>query len=111
MLSTKLVDMNNPPFEATPRALKSTSTTTPAGVTQWFALHYADGAEPSLPRTVFANSSSTSSDGGLLRFTLAPTGRAAYVVFEVPVAAVMHCRPHAEIRSALADAFGSSAAA
>lgn len=108
MLSNKLVDMNTP-FEATPRAPKSSLNTTPARPTQWFALHYTDGVEPSLPRTVFANTCTTSSDGSLLRFTLAPTGRAPHVVFEVSAVAVVRCSPHAEIRSALADAFGSAA--
>lgn len=101
--------MSNPPSEATPRAPKSTSTQTP-GVTQWFALHYAEDAEPSLPRTVFANEATTSDDGQLLRFTLALAGRAPYAVFEVPREIVLACNPHAELRAALTESFGIEAA-
>lgn len=98
-----MVDMTSNQVGASPRTPKSIAPT------QWFALRYTDAADPSLPRTVFASESITSDDGTLLQFTFAPAGRTPQVVFEVPVDDVLGCSPHADVRAALAEAFGTAA--
>lgn len=75
--------------------------------TQWFAIHYAAEAPASLPRTIFANDVETG-DEGVLRFLVSPTDRSSRSVLEVAEALVVRYAAYSDLRSALADAFGSN---
>ena len=75
--------------------------------TQWFALHYAADADPSLPRTIFASEVQTVSAGDVLRFFVTTPGNVTYPVLDLPAEQVERVAAYVDLRAALEDAFAA----